>query len=73
MGQIYDLEMARRRRMARQLRAAWGQWWDLWFVPSGLSPEDLERLTHEERRWGGMWAPGQKGDFRIPYASGSNR
>ncbi len=71
MGQIYDLELARRRRMIKQLRAAWGQWWGLWFMPPGLSPDDLERLTPEELRWGGMWAPGETGGLRLPGASGS--
>lgn len=70
MGEIFDLEVARRRRMMRQCHQVLGHWWNLWFLPVGLTQEALARLTPEERRWGGRWSPGRGDGLRLPDVSG---
>jgi hypothetical protein len=57
MSKVYDLEVARRRRMLEQARGAYGYWWNLWFKPAVLAPRSLEHLSPEELRWGGEWGP----------------
>ena len=54
MNKVIDLEMARRVRLLRQIREVHGPWWNTWFLPRG---EDLDRLTPEELRRGGLWGP----------------
>lgn len=54
MSKVIDLEVARRRRLLEKIRAMHGPWWKTWFLPSGV---DLERLTPEELRRGGLWGP----------------
>ena len=54
MSKVIDLETARRRRVLEKIRAVHGPWWNSWFLPRG---EDLDRLTPEELRRGGLWGP----------------
>jgi hypothetical protein len=54
MNKIIDMEMARHRRVLEKIRAVHGPWWNTWFLPGG---EDLDRLTPEELRRGGLWGP----------------
>jgi hypothetical protein len=54
MNKIIDLEQARRRRVLEKIKEVHGPWWTTWFMPEG---EDLDRLTPEELRRGGLWGP----------------
>jgi hypothetical protein len=53
-NKVIDLELARRRRLLEKIREVHGPWWTTWFLPRG---EDLDRLTPEELRRGGLWGP----------------
>jgi len=53
-NKVIDLELARRRRLLEKIRELHGPWWTTWFLPRG---EDLDRLTPEELRRGGLWGP----------------
>lgn len=54
MNKVIDLELARRRRLLKKVREVHGPWWNIWFMPR---KEDLDRLTPEEVRRGGLWGP----------------
>jgi hypothetical protein len=51
---VIDLDMVRRRRLLQKTREVHGPWWNTWFLPRD---EDLDRLTPEEVRRGGLWGP----------------
>lgn len=54
LNKVIDLETVRRRRELERTRAVHGPWWNSWFLPRG---EDLDQLTPEELRRGGLWGP----------------
>jgi len=56
MSKVIDLEMARWRRLVKNLRLAHWHWWLIWFWPSEMSLKNLDEPT-DELRWGRNWGP----------------